>query len=641
MYMSNGINDEDKSAPSGDALKRLKKRLYKKEGKFGGRYRAPELSYKPEKVLGGWKPEQKTKPKFDLDPRMRRIILISAVAVFVIFVGAMVYIFGGFGTISSQNVEIEIIGPTSVNGGELAHWDVVVRNKNDVPLLSSSIIFDYPQNSKPTSELTKGLLQHRRSLGTVRPNETVRESFEAFMFGEEGTKGSVRAAFEYRPEGSNAILAKEETSEIAILSSSLGINVKMPEEVRVNQEVNIEVEYTSNAAAILENIFLEMAFPDGFTLIAASPNPIDNNNNRWRIGDLNPGQKGMIRLVGRIEGEDLESKSIHALAGIIQNGELNIYGGAVSTFALKQPYLSIDILANDKKDPVLRPGELANVVVSWRNNLPVRVSDLSIEVEITGNAVDESSITVDQGFYRGVDKKIVWNASTVPEFQFVQPGARGEVRFQFNAFDAPASWQVGDNFSAKLNGVIKSINAPAGFEGTDITGHAVAEMKVQSALQLVQKEFYYYDPLPGYGPLPPKVGQETIYTVVWSLANSFNDLENVVVKTNLPAYMVWKNNFLPDNANLTYDPKRGEVIWNVGGLEAGAGLVRPAKEATFQIGLLASADQVGRSPTMLLQTTAEGVDEFTGNLVRDTEPATEITLRDDPRVVSTQTEVAP
>ena len=70
---------------------------------------------------------------------------------------------------------------------------------------------------------------------------------------------------------------------------------------------------------------------------------------------------------------------------------------------------------------------------------------------------------------------------------------------------------------------------------------------------------------------------------------------------------------------MVYDESRSEVKWRLGRVKAGVGISQPAREVMFQIGLIASADQIGASPTLLFDVLAEGRDDFTGNLVSDSE----------------------
>lgn len=640
----NNIMPDDKQSPSGDSLEELKKRLYKKEEKFGGRYREPEFSYRPEQVERDWKPipkQEKTSLILELVSRIPRYVFVSVGAVFLLVIIALIYIFGGVGVISSRNVDLDLSGPQTIKGGELASWEVVVRNRNDVPLESAYLIFDYPDNSEPIVDLGRSFLQERRSLGVVQPNEVVRETFEAFMFGKEGDTGEVKVAFEYRAQGSNAILAKEDKLSIEVLSSPVAVAIKMPEEVGDGQEVDIDIEYNSNADSVLRDLVLQMSFPEGLEFIEASPAPLQGRL-EWDIGQLKPGEKGAINIKAVARGRELEAKSVHASLGTLEDGDLRTYGGGVATFAVRKPFLVLDILAEGEQSPIFRPGETVNVRGRWKNNMPVDVSDVIIEITLKGNAIDERGIAVEKGFYRGLDRKITWNPSSLGELKTLKPGEEGIVEFEFKVVDVPpAQIGEGEGLLASLEGKIRSVHPPVGYEGVDISGTDVLGGKIQTKLQLVQKVVYNSSILPGSGPLPPKVGQETVYTVVWSLANSFNDLRDVVVKTSLPSYVNWKNAVIPASANIIFDAERGEIIWGLGELAAGAGLREPAKEVTFQIGLLASADQIGSTPVLLLETVAEGVDVFTNRLIRDIEGPANTDLKDDPSVFSRQGEVQP
>lgn len=609
-----------------DSLERLRKRLYKKEEKFERRFEEPQLSYKPERASPEWQKKSaqdmlaeslKPKPFFN----MRHFIWLAGFFVIGTSILSAVYLFGGFGYTSSRNIEIAISGPKEIGGGELARWEVSVRNRNDAKLVSAELGFRYPQGSKPAAKVTSQSLIERKSLGEVPAEGIVKETFSAFVFGPESFEGEIEVVLEYRLEGSNAIFEKIEKGSIKISRSPLGVSIKIPAEINAGREVNFEVSYVSNSSEVIKNLILEMIYPSGFAFKDSKPK-VSENQTHWTLGDLAPGEERKITISGILEGEDMEQKSIIAQVGVLEDQSLAVYGAGSAAVTLRRLFVDLAIKINGEANPIIKSGGAVNAEIAWKNNLPQAVRNASVEIGLEGLAIDEKTISVIGGFYRGSDKKIIWSPSGLKDLTTLEPGQAGGAQFSFNVLDAVSlARQNLTNPTIKISGKILPSSGPIGFEGVDVSGKFETELKVETSLQLSSRGLYNLAGLPGTGPLPPKVGKETVYSVVWTLANVSNDSSDVIVRAALPAYVNWKGVVKPSGENVAYDPARAEVIWRLGRVKAGVGITQPAREVAFQIGFTPSADQIGETPTLLFDILAEGRDDFTGNLVSDGAPS--------------------
>lgn len=602
-----------------DGLDRLQKRLYKEGEQFRGRFREPELPYRPEKVRPEW-PEKSPEEIFAEDskkPRftnMKYFIIIAAIFVLGMAVLAGFYLFGGFGAVSARNIDLTISAPAEVGGGDLVRWEVKMHNGNNVKLASAELSFRYPDGSRPVNKISGSVLTERINLGEVPAGDIINQTFVAYIFGPENFEAPSTAILEYRTEGSNAIFEKEEKNSVKIIRSPIGVSVSASQEVNSGREVSFEVKYVSNASDVVKGLTLDILYPAGFTFKNAKPQPAEGQN-RWALGDLAPGETRSVNVSGIFEGEDMDQKSIVAQAGVLDGKILSVYGAATHDFTIKKTFIDLTAKINSQDAvSVVKSGDLVSVDVLWKNNLLQSARDAAIEVELSGDAVDEKTISVFSGSYRGSDKKIVWSSSSMRDLSLLDPGESGVVRFAFRVLDAVAlSKKQLVNPVIKLKGEIKPGFQPIGLGDADVSGKFEMELKLETSLQLSSRGFYYSTSLPGAGPVPPKVGRETIYTAVWTLANLSNNASNVLVRASLPAYVRWKGVYSPITESIIYDPAKSEIVWRPGAVKAGVGISQPAREIYFQIGLIPSPDQIGNSPVLLFDITAEGRDDFTGN----------------------------
>ena len=299
-----------------DGLERLKKRLYKEGETFGGRFQEPELPYRQEKVRSEWaeKPPEEVfeeslkQPKF---PNMKFFIWIAVIFVFSTAVLAAVYLFGGFGAVSTRNIDVFVSAPQEVAGGDLVRWEVKINNRNNVKLASAELGFRYPYGSRPVNKISGSVLIERIALGEVPADGIVSQTFAAYVFGPENFEAEAEAVLEYRTEGSNAIFEKKVQNSVKIIRSPVGVSISAPQEINSGREVSFEARLVSNASDVIKGLTLDFIYPAGFTFKNAKPQPVEGQN-RWVLGDIAPGETRSITVSGVFEGEDTDQKNVTA-----------------------------------------------------------------------------------------------------------------------------------------------------------------------------------------------------------------------------------------------------------------------------------------------------------------------------------------
>lgn len=617
-------------------LEELKKRLYKSGESFDARLRRPVLTPEPKKTPVAW--QEEGKPILMEPKRSSKIWWTLGAVFFIAAVGAGAYYYLSYNSISEKRIDISISSPEGAVGGERVTWEVAVTNNNKKALAGTSLVFEYPAGSKVLDEGVKGL-RVRKILENIAPSQTIRLSFSAFVYGFENETKDVRATLEYTPSGSSAVFSKEGLAKITITRSPVGISFDLPPEIRAGQEVEIKVNYVSNSSSVLENLVLRLELSSGFVFRSADPKPEIGGKN-WILKLLNPGEKGTISVRGILNGGELEEKSFKVSVGIEDpSGGFNIYGQGVATLQLKRPFLEVDAKINGQDSYSARPGETVFVELTYKNNLNIPVEDAIVEGTLAGKIYDESKTKVRFGTYRSIDKRIIWNSSLNSSLGRIDPGGSGTLNFELGILEnIPVKTAADKEFNISMHFEIRPGVKPPGYEGVDLKGEDSLDMKLISRLQLVRRGFYYSKTMPNTGPIPAKVGQETTFTIVLSLTNSTNDLEGVKVHATLPPYMAWKNKIIPASA-ITFDPNTGEIVWNVGDMKAGVGYTSPAKEITFQVGFIPSANQAGQTPELVTNIAAEGHDKFTDLNLQVSVPSLTLKLEADPKIDMRQTTV--
>jgi len=86
---------------------------------------------------------------------------------------------------------------------------------------------------------------------------------------------------------------------------------------------------------------------------------------------------------------------------------------------------------------------------------------------------------------------------------------------------------------------------------------------------------------------------------------------------------------IPQNADVSFNDRSGELTWNVGTLPAGTGIITNPKELIFQIGATPSQNQIGSYAPLIGKTVFSAKDVFTGQNLKAELGAKTTDLRED------------
>lgn len=612
------------------SLEELKKRLYKKGEEFEERGHVPELSRLSAGESGVLKQPENLEEKSEKEnffmriskSKKNRLIFIA-----IIFLGVLAFFYGS-GIFNFENVSVKIDGPKEIKSGENIKWSVVVSNRNKKDLENASLVFNITD-----------IIREKVDLGIIKSGEEKTLEFESVIFGGRGTNLSARAVLEYKPKDASAFFAKESLFSFLISQSPVTVSLDGPSEARVGQEIKIVMKYFSQSEFSVSDLFAKAEYPAGFEFKSANPAPTEGNN-VWSVGKLQSGQDGTIEIIGTLIETGLEAESFKALIGVKKENSILSYDEAVDVVLPRSPFLSVEILPQNQKGSYNAfLGEEINVVVRWKNNLPESIQDASLEVKIEDDKVDFASVRVRNGSFSAFSQTMIWNSSTYEDFSNIVPGATGVVSFSFKIKNNIVLNSNSPHPKVILTAVLKPGNPIQGFEDDDVFGDDKVEIPISSKIQFSSLGLYFGSTIANSGPLPPKVGQETTYTVTWSLANPLNDIKNTIVKASLPPYMSFKKIIVPSDENLVFDSQTGVLEWRVGTIPAGTGFLRSALSLSFQIGLTPSQNQVGTSPIIINAVDVSGIDSFTEETLSAKDKEITTDLRGDPQLEFNQTKV--
>lgn len=544
------------------------------------------------------------------------ILLTASFIFFLLAIGFSSYfIFGGSNTVSSQNIDIKIEGPTTISGGEELSLQIGIINKNSVPIKLADLLIEYPDGTRSAVDIAKALPRYRESVGTIESGEVLQKTVKAILLGSEDTQQDIKVTIEYRVDDSNAIFFTEKIYTVTLISAPISISVSSVDEITSGQEIDFTIDVVSNSNTIIKDALLSVEYPFGFEFISAVPEPAFTNK-VWDLGDIQPEGKRTIKLRGIIIGENDEERVFRFLSGVKSERDEKELGVSFATLIksvfIKKPFIGVNLALNGDQgsEYVAITGDKIRADIVWTNNMPVRVLDAEIEVKLRGESLDRFSITTDQGFYKSLNNTIVYSRETNEDLATLEPGESGGVTFSFASLGV-SSGSIFKNPEIILDISIRGKRLSEDNVPQEINSSITRTVKLASDLFLASRALYSTGPFDNTGPLPPKIEKETTYTIIWTITNSSNIVDDVNVTATLPSYVRWVGKTNPSTEDISFNPLGGKIVWNIGSIKPKADVSNSGqKEVAFQVALLPSLSQVGDSPILVNQQTISGFDRF-------------------------------
>lgn len=617
-------------------LEEKEKKLYTREFEETYAPTRPSFYSRTPAVSSEW---EKTAPDITMKKKragttMFQKLFFASLAFFgVALAVSLTLFFSGGNVISSENVDIKILGPVAVPGGEELSLQISVTNKNKTSLQSTNLAVTYPEGTR-SADGSVLMSRFNESLGEVKSGETVHEIVRGVLYGKEGTEQKVVIAVEYRVDGSNAIFVKEVEYVVSLSSAPLSVSVETTSEANANQEIVLKVVVSSNAQSPIEGVLLRAEYPFGFEPSDASPRP-RYGTTVWDLGTIRQGDTIPITIKGVLRGQDTERKIFGFAAGPRdpenEREISSVYSVSSAEVIVKRPFLSVDahIDGSDKERVVVDVGDRVPVEIFWANNLSSRITDVSIEAHLEGSGFDKSSVQVAGGFYKSSDNRIIWNGESTKDLASIDAGVSGTVSFAFIPATTKAGVQI-TNPNARMNINIRGRRVNEQGATDDVSSVITRDIVVNSDLRLAPRTLYYSGPFQNTGSMPPRADTKTSYTIVWTVTNTSNDVGGVTVRGVLPPYVSWMGKIDPPTASVSYDEKTGAILWRTGDVDAGAGFSRGAPEVAFQVVLASSLSHIGKSPELMTSITFSGIDQFTGTALTGTRAPLTTNLSTDP-----------
>lgn len=219
------------------------------------------------------------------------------------------------GTIFSKEIlKLDILGPKDVKAGEEIEYTVKYKNNGNFVLENPKITFTLPDYSL----VEDSTLRSTKDLEDINPGEEYFIKFKARLLGKKDDIKVAKATLSYVPHNLSARYEAEATLSTKIEDVPITFTYDLSSTVDQGKEVSYYINYFSSIDYPLENLSVKVDDIEGFVFKSSDPYSLDNKE--WKIGSLNKGEGGKIRITGTISTSAPEKLNFSAKLGIWQGG---------------------------------------------------------------------------------------------------------------------------------------------------------------------------------------------------------------------------------------------------------------------------------------------------------------------------------
>jgi hypothetical protein len=542
---------------------------------------------------------------------------------------------------TDNRVSFEVVGPNEVASAETVRYVVRYGNGNILPMNEVEISLSFPESFRidKSEGVTISGNSATLSVGTVGGRSSGEVAFSGKFYGSKGSLAYIKAKMVLVPSGVSSRFEHETQVGVTIASSPLVLEVSAPQEIASGNEVEYVFAYRNDSDLSFSNLRVKAEYPQGFRFNSAEPRPSDAENS-WRLGNLLPHATGEIRVRGVITGSRDEAKVVRVSLGTLRGDDTVLaYDQRERLTRIVVSPLTVTQTVNEKTDISVNPGDTLNYKIQYSNDGDIGLRDAIITVEVNATYLDMTKLRTSGGSYDAAKNIIIWKAPDFPELARLGPRQGGNLTFSVPVrSDVGVSDEAGKHLSVRTLAKIDSPDIPFSTPSAKVIASNALEVRIGSIVDYEVAGYYFDTAVPNTGPIPPKSGSETTYTIRFKVTNYLNDLVRAKVSTSLPTGVRYTGKKSPENEPFSYNERTGEIVWDIGSIWGGGKI---AKEIAFQVAIVPGPNEIGKSPNLLLGSVFEAEDAFTKNVVRIERGAKTTALNEDAALPESGSVVVP
>lgn len=517
---------------------------------------------------------------------------------------------------SEEGVVTKIDGPTSASSGKLLTYEISYTNNNRAALSGVILRVTYPESFKPGENSNfnvEGQTSGVFTIGNIPGNSSGKVILNGNIYSPKGTLMYIKSDLIYTPSNFNSQFDAKNQLGVNVETSPIDLEILAPQKISSGDSVDYQINYTNTGKEDFDNIKVKVDYPDSFTFSRANPITSEGSN-IWYVGHLAAGQSGKIVASGKLEGSRDEVKNVKVYIGTSDQTQFIGYSEEQASTAIVTSPIEIFQTANGLNSYITKSGDVLMFSIIYKNNGNIDLRDVILNEKIDSPILDYASLKLKKGAFDPNSHVITWKGVDDPSLKNLAPGQSGRVDFSIKVKDViPVATANDKNYVISATAKIDSPDIQTPINSNKIVSGNNMDIKLDSKLVLDMKGYYNDTTIPNSGPIPPKVGVATTYTIHWKAINVSNDISGAKVNATLPTGVTMTGKVSPDDGKLTYNSRDNSLIWDIGNISAGAGILNVPLEVAFQVQVTPGPNQLNEIVLLVNPVTFSAKDLFTGD----------------------------
>ncbi len=566
-------------------------------------------------------------------------LLIAAVFFFAFLAAAAwagFFIFRPAEKFAGNNIDFTIDAPKALTSGGEEELVIRYKNNENVPLGEVEITSAFSKDFLVTAREPEIPESASWKIGSLPKGGEGKITIRGKILAPKGKEITLQAYFSYRPANFNSDFQKVATLTVPVTESVLGCSLEGAEKVLPGEQTQYVIRYENKGSAEIAGVEIRAEYAENFFVSEAKPVPQEGGG-RWILPKLKPGEKGEISVSGSFsstaEGDRETSIEIGTVGA---DGKWLPQERASATVVLAKSELRLLLIANGQpKSGVINFGETMRYSLTYQNKSEAVLSDIVLTMHLSGYPAVSGKTPLlwetlaDESGAKRSGTDLIWSKREIPGLARLEPGAESTIDFSIDTMAKPFAKSSAD-YSVQAYAEAK-VGRVDGVKAERVARSETLESKFLSDLSFKSEARYFNDDdmALGTGPVPPKVGERTTYSVWWTINNTLHEIVAVKVASVLPDGVVFTGKFSSgETGHITYDADARKVTWLIDKVPADSNELR----AEFEVAITPAEDQVGSVVMLTDIANFEGHDQTVDALVFRTTQALTTDIETDPNL---------
>lgn len=511
-------------------------------------------------------------------------------------------------------VEMKVTGPEAVVSGTPQEIVIHYKNRDRHPLAFGALRLRLPE-SVVVKEATPAPTEQGRlewNFGTLPAKVSGEIRLLVIPYGVIDQTLEIQPIFSYKPANFNAEFQTLATHIFTIRASAISIAIEGPAETTPGQEIALTAKFKNESDETFEKLQASLTLPPTFTLAETEPK---SENSRWDLGTLAPNGEQSVTFKGSFLSAAQGPQEMTLQIGVASQGDtLYPLAAQTHTVEVKGAHIQIELLINESPDQQwVRLGQVLRLKTKLTNRTDKPIEGLRVQIPVNGTLVNWAETKAEDGSTTNAQLLTFPESGTFA----IEPQKQKDL-FATLAV-APSGAQTASPFIELHAEVI---------QGDTILRSPSLKLIVVSDLALTTEARYFGadGSLLGAGPLPPKVGEETRFTIRLRLKNTFHDLSSIVATAMLPPEVRWTGATRVSAGKLTFNDQTREVRFEIPRMTIATGDLT----AQFEVGATPQESDRGQLLLLLGVSRVEALDTIAQVTFSADAPSVSSLLESDP-----------